>query len=105
MPFIQSNAEREERELQALMNSDLEVKKHIAEFDEEYEFRKKLVEARKEAGFTQKEIGLLAGLDYRAISRAETNADISPNLRTLIKYVNAIGYKLEVVKRGEDCSA
>jgi len=105
MPFVESNARQEEMELQALMDSDPAISKHIAEFDKEYEFRQKLVEARKEAGFTQKELGMLTGLDARAISRTESNTDISPNLRTLIKYVNAIGYKLEVVKQDEGCSA
>jgi len=77
---------------------DPEAKQHIEEIDKEVEFRQRLVQARKDAGIHQKTIGMLTGLDQRAISRVETNNAISPNLRTLVKYVNAIGYELDLKK-------
>ena len=98
MPFVKANMEEEAKKLQTLMDSDPVVKKHIEEWDEEYEFRKKLAAARRETGLTQKEIGMLSGLNYRAISRVESSSDVSPNLKTVIKYLNALGYKLEIIK-------
>ena len=97
MPFIKSNPEQEEKILTALMD-DPEVRLHIAELDKESEFRQRLVQARKDAGIHQKTIGMLTGLDQRAISRVETNKAVSPNLRTLVKYVHAIGYELDLKK-------
>jgi len=99
MPFIVSNAEQEDKELQVMIDSDPDVKEHIKGFNAEYEFRKKILMARKTAGLTQKQVGMISGLDYRAISRAESNSDISPNLKTLVKYLSAIGYELDIVKK------
>ena len=101
MPFVKSNPEQEEKIFEELME-DPEVKQHIAELDKEFEFRQRLVQARKDAGIHQKTIGMLTGLDQRAISRVETNKAISPNLRTLVKYVNAIGYELDLRKLTAD---
>ena len=98
MPFVKADMENEAKKMQEIIDSDPEMKQFADEWDKEYEFRKKLVTARKEAGVTQKQLGMLSGLDYRAISRAESNSDISPNLKTLVKYLNAIGYELDVVK-------
>ena len=89
-----------ENKIKELTDSDAELQQFSEEWNNEYEFRKKLVLARKAAGLTQKELGELSGLDYRAISRAESSADISPNLKTLIKYLNALGYQLDIVKFG-----
>ena len=97
MPFMLSDPAQEERILEELMQ-DPEVKQHIEELDKEAAFRQKLVQARKDAGLQQKTIGMLTGLDQRAISRVETNKAISPNLRTLIKYLNAMGYELDIKK-------
>jgi len=87
------------KELQAMIDSNPEVKKHIAEFSGENKLREKLIAARKRAGVTQKELGMISGLDYRAISRAESNTDISPNLKTLVKYLDALGCELSVVEK------
>ena len=97
MPFVKSNPEQEEKILEELME-DPEVWQHMDELDKEAEFRQRLVQARKDAGIHQKTIGMLTGLDQRAISRIETNKAISPNLRTLVKYLNAIGYELDIRK-------
>ena len=99
MSFMEADIELEVRELQDMIDSDPKVKEHIDAFDSEYEFRKKLLQARKDAGLTQKQMGMLTGLDYRAISRAETNSDVSPTLKTLVKYLNATGYELSIVKK------
>lgn len=98
MPSTVADMQKEEKRMQALIDSDPEVAKFADEWDKEYEFRKKLVLARKEAGLTQKDLGVLSGLDYRAVSRAETSEDVSPSLKTLIRYLSALGYQLDIVK-------
>ena len=91
-----------EKEKQELISSDPELKKFDEEWEQEYQIRKKLRTAREEAGVNQKMLGMLSGLDHRAISRIETNAEVSPNLKTIVKYLNAIGYRLEIVKAVEE---
>jgi len=98
MPGIVADMAAEEKRMQNLIKSDTEVATFAEEWDKEYEFRKKLVLARKESGLTQKDVGVLSGLDYRAVSRAESSEDVSPSLKTLIKYLSAIGYQLDIVK-------
>jgi len=98
MPFVKANIEAEAKKIQALVEADPEVKRHIDEWDVEYEFRKKLVLARKAAGLTQKEVEILSGLDQRAISRMETETPTSPSIKTLIRYISALGCNLDIVK-------
>ena len=98
MSFTLANKEEEAKKLQSLMDSNPEVKQHIDAWDEGYEFRKKIVLARKNAGLTQKDIERLSGLDQRAVSRIEADNDTIPNIKTVIKYLNALGYKLDIIK-------
>ena len=49
--------EQEARALQEMINADSELQEAAEKFNKEYEFRKKLVLARKQAGLTQKELG------------------------------------------------
>jgi len=95
--FAVADMEKEAEILKELMQ-DPEVKTHMDEWEQEYQIRKKLRQAREEAGITQKEVGMLSGLDQRAISRVETNTNVSTNLKTIVKYLNAIGYELEIKK-------
>jgi len=95
--FVVADAEKEVAILKELMQ-DPEVKTHMDEWEQEYEIRKKLRQAREEAGITQKSMGMLSGLDQRAISRVETKTDVSPNLKTIVKYLNAIGYEIDIKK-------
>jgi len=98
MPFVEANMDEERKMLQNLIDSSPEAKKAVEDFDREYEFRKKLVLARQEAGITEKELQSLSGLDQRAISRMETDEKISPSIKTLMKYLHALGYELDIVK-------
>jgi len=90
------------KEKQELIGSDPELKKHDDEWEQEYQIRKMMRTAREETGINQTVLGMMSGLDHRAISLVETNADVSPNLKTIVKYLNAIGYRLEVVKAKTD---
>ena len=99
MPFVKADIEAEQKILQEMMDADPEIKQFIDEWDREYEFRRELVLARMEAGLTQKELSELSGLDQRAISRVEKSVDVSPNLKTLTKYLNALGLKLGLIPK------
>jgi len=99
MPFVKADINAEKKKLQEMMDSESEIKEFIEEWEREYEFRKKLVLARMEAGLTQKELSELSGLNQRAISRAEKNADVSPTLRTIMRYIDALGFKLDVIPK------
>jgi DNA-binding XRE family transcriptional regulator len=100
MPFVKADMEKEQRELEELLK-DSECKKVADEFDREYAFRMKLAEARKTNNVTQKEIQSRTGLPQQSISRIErgTVNKQSPTLRTLLKYVDAIGCELTLVPK------
>lgn len=86
----------EAQELKEICTENPEVMKAVSEFDKEFELRLKLIEARKKAGLTQKEVEERSGLAQQAISRIETDNNISPSIKSLIKYVDAIGYELSL---------
>lgn len=50
MPFVKANIEAEKLMIDELIHADTELKNHVEEWDKEYEFRKKLVMARKQSG-------------------------------------------------------
>ena len=97
MPFKRVDAVQEQRELEDLLKIP-EAKKAYDEFTREYEFRQKLAAARKAKRITQQEIKNMTGLPQQSISRIEkgTAQKQSPTLRTLLKYVDAIGYELTI---------
>ncbi|MDR2166573.1 MAG: helix-turn-helix domain-containing protein [Clostridiales bacterium] len=96
MPFIAVDREENRRKIQELLAENPELQEELDNFNREYEFRKKLVLARREAGLTQKEIEAKTGLAQRVISRIEKSTETSPSVRTLRKYLNAIGYELDI---------
>jgi len=95
---VVANREKEAIKIQALIASDPKLKTEADSFEKEYEFRKKMVLARKDAGLTQKEVEQLSGLDQRTISRMEVDEKTSPSIKTLMRYLDALGYKLDIVK-------
>lgn len=102
MPFVAVDREENLRKLNEMLAENPELQEELDEFDREYEFRKKLVLARKEAGLTQKEIEAKTGLAQKAISRLENDTDVSPSVKTLRKYLHALGYELDIVKAAND---
>ena len=98
MPGTVVDREKNAQKIQELVDSDPKLKEAAEDFEKEYQFRKKLVLARKEAGLTQKDLEAKTGLAQRAISRLETDTGVSPSVRTLIKYLGSIGYELDVRK-------
>ena len=55
MPLVKANKDAEAIKIQALINSDPELKRAADDFDREYEFRKKLVLAHNEAELVQRD--------------------------------------------------
>ncbi|MCL2168453.1 MAG: helix-turn-helix domain-containing protein [Defluviitaleaceae bacterium] len=64
----------------------------------ELAMRKKLVFARNKAGLTPKQLGELAGLDTKTVNQTEKSIGTATDVRTLNKYLGALGYKLDVVE-------
>lgn len=63
-------------------------------FSTEYRVAKELLDARKKAGLTQREVADAMGTTQSVISRIERGANVS--LETLDRYVAACGRQLEV---------
>ena len=82
MPFRESNADKFDAE------------------QKEFEFRVKLARVRKEKNFTQNNIKEVTGLTQQAISRIEKGTnERSPTLKTLIRYIDALGYELTITRK------
>jgi len=97
MPFVERNAELEEKQFQKMMEESEEARQEVAEFRANYELRKSLVEARKGQKISQKQLSQLTGLTQQAISKIETGKN-STTIGTLIKYLYGIGYGLQIQK-------
>lgn len=77
--------------------SDPEVEQEYNRLKPAYTLRKKLIELRKNAGFTQEELAEKLHTKKSNISRLENvNSKISPKLSTIEEYAKAVGYKLEI---------
>jgi DNA-binding XRE family transcriptional regulator len=100
MPLIKTDMDQEEREFQELLKNPI-AQEAYAEFEREYAFRQKLSKARKQQNITQKEIQEKTGLPQQSISRIEkgTSQKQSPTLRTLLKYLDAIGCELTITQK------
>ena len=84
----------EAKELEEAYNSNPKVKVAIDQFNAECRLRRELADARKQKNITQVQIQELTGLTQQMISRIEANTEISPSLKNLMIYANAIGYEL-----------
>ena len=84
----------EAKEMEEILSTNPKAKKAFEQFEAECKLRRALADARKNQNMTQSELKELTGLTQQVISRIEKNNEISPSLKNLIKYVNAIGYEL-----------
>ena len=100
MPQVKVDTAQEQLEFENLMK-DPAAKGAYEEFEREYAFRQKLAEARKANNITQQEIQNKTGLPQQSISRIEkgTTQKQSPTLRTLLKYIDAIGCELTITQK------
>ena len=102
MPFVDVTdivLNEEAKQVEEDMRTDPEIRKAIEQFDMECELRGKILEARKASGLTQIQLEKISGLKQQAISRVEKAGTNSPSINTLMKYLNSIGYKLDVVPK------
>ncbi len=63
----------------------------------EHEFRQTLKKVRKQNGYTQDTLGKKANIIRETIARIESGI-VSPQINTIIKILEPIGYKLDIVK-------
>jgi len=91
----------EAKELVEIINNNPQARKEYEQFEAECKLRRELAFARKNRNITQGELRERTGLTQQAISRIEKDHNISPSLRNLIKYVNAIGYELTLQQKPE----
>lgn len=74
-----------------------EVRRDYERLAPAFELRRKLIEIRLAAGFTQEQMADALKTRKSNISRLENvNSKISPTLSTIERYANAAGYRLEI---------
>ena len=61
----------------------------------------KLIEAREQMGLSQRELAEKAGIKQSAVARLET-MKATPQIDTLFKILQPLGYTLEIVPRVEE---
>jgi DNA-binding XRE family transcriptional regulator len=86
--------DEESKELNEILASNPKAKAAYDQFEAECKLRRELANARKQQKISQTELQERTGLTQQVISRIERDNDVSPSLRNLIKYVNAIGYEI-----------
>ena len=112
MPFVKVNPIKEAQELQEIFKDDPEAKETFINYEmahiealrlekEEMRLRNDLTKMRKRNNITQKELQQVSGLSQQAISRIEVGKDVSPSLKSLIKYADAIGCQLKLELKEE----
>ena len=102
MPFVDVTdtiLTEEAKELEEAYKNNPKVKLAIDQFEAECKLRRDLADARRKNNISQTQLTQLTGLTQQTISRIETNSDINPSLRNLLKYITAMGYELKLVKK------
>ena len=74
---------------------DAEFKKEYDALDAEFSIIQAMLDARKEAGLTQKDLAARTGIAQADISKLE-NGNANPSLRTLQRLADVMGMKLKV---------
>jgi transcriptional regulator with XRE-family HTH domain len=88
---------RSHDELVAKMLTGPDVAAEYKALEEEFAVFDELTRARRQAGLTQADVAQRMGTKPPAISRIEApDAKHSPSLRTLQKYAQAVGCRLEI---------
>jgi DNA-binding XRE family transcriptional regulator len=89
----------EVKELEEAYKNNPKVRLAIEQFDAECKLRRELAEARRDNNISQAQLKELTGLTQQTISRIETNSEISPSIKLLLKCITAIGYEIKLVKK------
>lgn len=83
-------------EMVATWRENPKFKKAYDELEEEFSYHRGLLKARTKAGLTQEQIAQKMGAKRGAITRLEYSGKNSPSLKTLKKYAEAVGCKLQI---------
>lgn len=94
MPFKKMNVKEAIEE----KRKDPEFDLQYLEVQREYELIRKVVDARKELGLTQKNLADTVGISQQEISRFENERHI-PKLSSFIKIIEALGLELRLEKK------
>lgn len=78
------------------VEKELFTPQEIQESKSKADFICSFIQARKKAGYTQKNLACLSGVKQPAIARIETDAS-NPTLDTLFKLLSAMGMTLAIV--------
>ena len=95
MPFVQVDVETI---IQENRDADPEFRKVWDESREEYRLLGEMIAIRRQQHITQGELAKKVGSRQQVISRIEKKEQ-SPTLKTFCNMLDALGYKLEIVKR------
>ena len=79
-------------------NPDFISEERRAKINLEVDLIGKLIEAREKQGITQQQLAEMSGLKQSSIARLETMA-ATPQIDTLIKLLNPLGYTLAIVPK------
>ena len=83
----------EAKEMEEILRTNPKARKAYEHFEAECKLRRNLADVRKQQKITQTELMERTGLTQQVISRIEKGHEISPSLKNLIKYANAVGYE------------
>lgn len=97
MPFV--NVSLNEA-IETKRKNEPEFKKAWDDSREEYRLIGEMVSLRKAKKVTQGELAKLTGSKQQVISRIEKKEN-SPSLRSFCNILSALGYELQIVKRGK----
>jgi len=95
MPFVQVDVDTI---IQENRDTDPEFRKVWDESREEYRLLGEMIAIRRQQHITQGELARKVGSRQQVISRIEKKEQ-SPTLKTFCNMLDALGYKLEIVKR------
>ena len=94
--LVESDPKAEAKEIQRLIESDPKLREQHEAFVAEMDFKQKLIDARKAASMTQKDVSEASGLSQQAVSRLERGKGAT--VETVIRYLGSMGYTLSVDK-------
>lgn len=86
-----------EEEIEKAIENNPELEIYMKQADAQYQLIKSLVEFRKSAKITQREVAERSGLTQQMVSRIE-KIDNSPTLDVFLRYVSALGLELKINK-------
>ncbi|APH20935.1 TPA: helix-turn-helix domain-containing protein [Clostridium botulinum] len=86
-----------EEEIEKAIQNNPELEIYMKQANAQYQLIKSLVEFRKSAKITQREVAERSGLTQQMVSRLE-KIDNSPTLDVFLRYVSALGLELTIKK-------